>query len=87
VRAESPDVLEVAGFGQDEADVRRIRFQDDGGDLPRVGLECGFEAAASLNGRTIVSCAKAAGTPALSGWPWVSAPEPALIRSESECPW
>ena len=41
-------------------------------------------AAGSLNGSTTVSRAKAAGTPALSGCPWVNAPEPADTRSESE---
>ena len=30
---------------------------------------------------------EAAGTPALSGWPWVSAPLPAFTSSESTCPW
>ena len=33
------------------------------------------------------SAASAAGTPALSGCPWVSAPLPARTNSESACPW
>ena len=55
------------GFGPDEARRSRIGLEDDAGDLARVGRESGLEAAGSLKGRTIVSRAKAAGMPALSG--------------------
>ncbi len=43
-------------------------------------------ATVSLKGSVIVSSASAAGTPALSGWPWVSAPLPAFTSSESTWP-
>ncbi len=44
-------------------------------------------ASGSLKGTVIVSAASAAGIPALSGCPKVSAPEPAFTSSESTCPW
>ncbi len=43
-------------------------------------------ASASLNGRVIVCAASSDGTPGELGTPSVSAPEPALISSESEWP-
>ena len=50
--------------------------------LPRCSKVC-LRASRSLKGRTMVSWAKLAGIPALSGEPRVRAPEPALIRRES----
>ncbi|MNJ64666.1 hypothetical protein D3C77_606330 [compost metagenome] len=44
-------------------------------------------ASMSLNGRVRVCLAKAAGTPAELGTPWVSKPEPALTSRLSEWPW
>ena len=44
-------------------------------------------AAMSLNGRVRVCLAKADGTPAELGTPWVSAPEPAFTSRLSEWPW
>ena len=43
-------------------------------------------ASVSLKGSTMVCCVNAAGTPALSGLPKVSAPDPALTSSESAWP-
>ena len=44
-------------------------------------------ASMSLKGRVIVCSASPAGTPGELGTPSVSAPDPALISSESACPW
>ena len=44
-------------------------------------------ASMSLKGTQIVSPANSAGTPALSGRPWVRAPLPAWTSNASTCPW
>ena len=44
-------------------------------------------ASTSLNGKTVVSFASAAGTPGESGRPSVSTPLPALTRRLSAAPW
>ena len=58
--------------------------QSDAANL--TAANAALTASASLNGRTMVCWVNAAGTPALSGWPNVSAPEPALTSSESTWP-
>ena len=51
---------------------------------PGFAAKAASSAPGSLYGMTTVSRANAAGMPALSGCPWVRAPEPAFTRRESE---
>ena len=79
--------FQIARFGQIKSGVARHRLDDDAGDLIFVRAQTRpCTASTSLNGRTMVCCVNAAGTPALSGWPNVSAPLPALTSSESAWP-
>ncbi len=54
---------------------------------PPPAANAASTAARSLYGRTMVSLAMAAGTPADDGWPKVSAPEPAFTSRLSPWPW
>ena len=73
-----------------DAHVAGDGLDDDGGDRT---CRLGFEHAWRTESRSLNVCRRAstrralAGTPGLSGTPIVSAPEPALMRNESPCPW
>ncbi len=54
---------------------------------PSYWANAASTASTELYGRTIVSAATAADTPAESGRPRVATPEPAAASSASTCPW
>ncbi len=78
--------LKEAGSGWNAVHIAGHRFNDDAGDL----IADLAESLAHSGGVVVVEGhgmgANAVGTPGEVGTPRVSAPEPALINSESECP-